>query len=241
MDFRVLSTLLLSLLCGGSGAWPIESVELADLAGRVQHGYYAADEPVLLGALEMIGRVGGIGLTPYYEALASYRLAQLNRARQPEDVSRLLDRCRVRANTLTDDPRYGAEAWVLLAACAQLAGQHEPRKVLLHTRRADQALARAHVLDPKNPRLALIEGQRLRQKKVLLQALERLEFAATASSDGARAGPEWGKVEAMVQLSELNLTAGDRRRARDLIEEALLLAPEYGLAQSLRERVISGH
>jgi hypothetical protein len=237
-------TVIAALACGSGGAWPIDSLELADLAGRVEHGYYAGDERVLEGALEDIGRDAGSGLVAYYEALASYRLAQLRAARGFEDISRLLERCRARSETLAGDDEYAAESWILVAACAQLASRHEPLKLPPHARRAEQALARARGLDPHNPRLALVEAQGWLDRQDTQRAREavmRLEHAAEMFAARPYEGPEWGEAETLTLLSELSLAARDLRQARDLVERALLREPDYALAQAVRERVISAH
>ncbi|HET7132053.1 MAG TPA: hypothetical protein VFJ95_07380, partial [Gammaproteobacteria bacterium] len=71
------------------------------------------------------------------------------------------------------------------------------------------------------------------------EAAVRLEHAVAAfdARPAALRGPEWGEAEALAALGELKLARGDAREARDLIERALLLAPDYRFAMELRARM----
>ncbi len=52
--------------------------------------------------------------------------------------------------------------------------------------------------------------------------------------------PDWGEAEALAALGELYLARAEVRGARDLIERALLLAPDYRFAAELRAQVAGG-
>jgi len=50
----------------------------------------------------------------------------------------------------------------------------------------------------------------------------------------ARPGkPDWGQVEALTMLGETYLQRGDPVAARDALERALVMAPDYRQAQQL--------
>jgi hypothetical protein len=49
--------------------------------------------------------------------------------------------------------------------------------------------------------------------------------------------PEWGEAEALARLGEIALQRGEPRVARDFIERALLLAPDYWFALALRSKL----
>jgi hypothetical protein len=50
-------------------------------------------------------------------------------------------------------------------------------------------------------------------------------------------GPTWGEAETLVLLGEVHLQRGETRVARDLLERALLIAPDYRAALNLRARL----
>ncbi len=141
-----------------------------------------------------------------------------------------------------------AEALVLGAACETELARREPLKRVLHERRCAQDLERARTLEPANPRAALVAAwaiprEAARDSTDRRRALEaRLDAAvaafAAAGTDTAQApGLDWGEAEALAQLGELRLLDGRKLEARDLIERALLDAPDYRFALRLEARL----
>ncbi|HEX6999269.1 MAG TPA: hypothetical protein VF322_14100 [Gammaproteobacteria bacterium] len=233
---------LAALLAGAAAATP--TAELADAAARIDYGYYSGDARIVEAAVSSLERLTeGGALARYYEALASFRLAALAAA-AGRDPRAWLDRCMQAAGASELPDAAAAEAFVLAAACASRAARAEPMRAVLHNRRAQAALERAAALDPVNPRLALIEAERLAEEGGReAEAVARLESAlaefAARAGDAPQSGvPQWGEAEALVALAELRYAAGDARRARDLLERALLVAPEYRAALELQARVL---
>jgi len=76
----------------------------------------------------------------------------------------------------------------------------------------------------------------------LAAVVERLQTAVTRFDEWtAPAGaPDWGHAEALAALGEAALSRGEVRPARDWLERALLLAPEYRFADELRARLQAG-
>jgi hypothetical protein len=209
--------------------------EIADLAARIDYGYYAAEPRVIDAARAVLERSeASDAQTRYYIAYAAFRSAQLA-VQGGSAPGPLADTCIERATPPRDAPA-NAEAWILVAACAEVGAQ---------SRRRDQALDRARSLDPNNPRLALLEawvaGPRARQVEPALhdEAAARLEHAVAAFDARAAVtgGPGWGEAEALAALGEIVLARGEARAARDLIERALLVAPDYRFAMELRARM----
>ena len=73
------------------------------------------------------------------------------------------------------------------------------------------------------------EGEHERRRTLLERA--RDEFDARANDEG----PDWGRAELLASLGKLHLALGERRQARDLIEQALIEAPDYYFALELRK------
>ncbi len=63
---------------------------------------------------------------------------------------------------------------------------------------------------------------------------------ADAAEAAAAPGRDWGEPEALAQLGELRLLDGRTLEARDLIERALLAAPDYRFALQLKARLPAG-
>jgi tetratricopeptide (TPR) repeat protein len=166
----------------------------------------------------------------YYRDFAALRLAQLGAA-VPANVERLAA-CARRDARQGLEKRRAAEAWVLVAACAQLAGDEG---------RSQKALARAREHDGDNPRIALVEAwvleadtrgdetQRDAVAAKLKSVVEAFDAWVPSIDD-----PDWGHAEALTALGAAALARGQVRTARDLIERALLLVPDYRAAVDVR-------
>jgi len=148
------------------------------------------------------------------------------------DATKRLDACVDRAVDPALDDVEAAEAWVLVAACAFAAGDD---------RRVAGALAAARANDDDHPRLALVEAWRAQhaagdaaaestEVRAALEAAVAAFDAWTPSIDD----PDWGHAEALAALAQHALARGETRAARDLIERALLVAPDYRVAVELR-------
>jgi hypothetical protein len=212
------------------------SAELLDLAARVHYGFYHGDARTIVAAEAALERLGESSEVLYYRDFAALRRAQLG-ALDRAATARLAA-CARRDVAAATDKSVAADAWVLVAACALLAGDE---------RRKEQALARARERDDDNPRIALVEAWALERAAVddpaladsvtakLAAAVERFE-AWTPSIDD----PDWGHAEALTALAADALERGQVRAARDLVERALLLVPEYGAAVQLRAALQGG-
>ena len=143
-----------------------------------------------------------------------------------------------RASTQTDE--WDAEAWILVAACSIQGIAQEPSRSLGHEARLNEALAAARELDAANPRLLGVESwyrqddvsiEEARERRRVLLERAREEFDVRANDEG----PDWGRAELLASLGKIHLELGERREARDLIEQALIEAPDYYFALELRK------
>jgi hypothetical protein len=207
------------------------SAELLDLAARVHYGFYHGDARTIEAAQAGLARVSDSPETLYYRDFAALRRAQIGSPTKQSSAA--LAECAERAVSGDLDKSFAAEAWVLVGACALEHGDD---------RRREQALAQARLRDDDNPRIELVNvwaaeraaGNDPEQREALVEKLTALveSFDAwTPTIDD----PEWGYAEALTALAANALERGEARTARDLIERALLLAPEYRIAVDLRD------
>ena len=229
------------------------SLELADLAGRIDYGFYVGDARAIADAVSALKRMSNDdAAVRYYRAFASFRLAQLGGERAASDAEDCVKNATVEESTehLTRAAaearaRAAVESWLLVAACAGLTGKVEPAKGLAHDKRLAQALERARALEPSNPRIALLDAWLVSRRPALAdatvrdEAVAKLKAAVEAFSAWSPppSAPDWGEAEALASLAEVHLARGELRDARDLIERALLVAPDYRVALELRAQL----
>lgn len=206
------------------------SAELLDLAARVHYGYYQGEARTIEVAEAALERLADSPEVLYYRDFATLRRAQLG-SLDRNGTARLVA-CARREVAAGTNKAIAADAWVLAAACALFAGDE---------RRSEQALARARERDDDNPRIALVESWLLEREAAQDPALkDGMTAKLAATVEGFQAwspsidDPDWGHAEALTALAADALERGQIRAARDLVERALLLVPEYGTAVELR-------
>jgi tetratricopeptide (TPR) repeat protein len=258
---KFMSRLASSAVCACAAQLAVAdlSSELADLAARIDYGFYVDDARAIEAAQPALGRMSDDDSdVRYYRAFAAFRRVQLG-AQHAVPTDKLVADCIASA---TPEPsverlpraeaearaKASAEAWILVAACAGFAGRSNLAKGLERDRRGEQALAKARELDGGNPRVALLDAWLVSRRPALAEpavrdaAVEKLQAAieAFAGWSPRRDAPEWGEAEALAALGEVYLARGEVRGARDLIERALLLAPDYRFAVELRATIAGG-
>jgi hypothetical protein len=235
----------LLLLAAAAQAWLELAPELRDIAARIDYGFYSEDPRIIQAAAASLDRSATQSAsTAYYRALAAYRLAQLGARSEPRALSRYVSDCVAGGEAAAKDTAMAAEAWILIAACSSQGGRAEPLKAGAHQRRYAQAIARARAVDPDNARLGLIEVWAASERPGLAQPPIRDQAAAALEAVIERyvegdSGPGWGEAEALAHLGEIRLARADLQGARDVLEHALLVAPDYRFALTLKNRLSS--
>jgi tetratricopeptide (TPR) repeat protein len=216
--------------CASQHASAAPSAELLDLAARVHYGFYHGEARSIETAQTALDRLGDSPEVQYYRDFAALRRAQLGNA--DRKVLELVDDCAQRDVADALAKPFAAEAWVLVAGCALVVGDE---------RRRDEALLFARERDRDNPRIALVEAWAMTREAgadpVRREALATKLATVVEAFDAWTPSiddPDWGHAEALTALAATVLDSGQVRTARDLIERALLLAPDYRVAVELR-------
>jgi tetratricopeptide (TPR) repeat protein len=169
-------------------------------------------------------------LVHYAAAYASFESA-VQASNPAESRSAVTDALGQLTQAVTLDEKFG-EAYILLAAIqaqnARLSDMSVP-----HDPGVTAALARAQVLDAKNPRLALAQGIAafLAPRAIgaapnsAEEALKRADalFAAASGSSW----PNWGRAQTQAWLGQVLASKGDIASARQAYQSALTLQPDY--------------
>ncbi len=230
---------------------PRAEVSWRDLEGRIQYSYYTEDAPALRSLAETVAldesrdRLHG-----YYAGLVAWRLAQLA-AQGPGAVrgasaAHLARRCVGELNATLAAATDFAEGLALRAAC--LATEADTAHAGHAARGARRDIGRALRLAARNPRVLLIDAMSDYQlapegggdKERALAKLRRAVAAFELERAGTEQLPGWGAAEAYLLLARDLLDHGEALGARDALEHALLIAPDYAQARRLMAQILSG-
>jgi hypothetical protein len=237
MDPKARNWLALIVLVSGSLQAAEVDSGLLDVAARIDYGWMTGDLALITAADETLAGRAGNAWSHYLRSYAAFRAAQLALANGGLAVDRLED-CNAEAEQAFESDEAAVEASVLLAACSAMASREQPLRAVLHQRRMRQGLEYAANEEPANPRLLLIAARYDPDGLIVPRPTAQMLLAAFRADESLDAFPNWGEAEAMTLVAEARLQVGDVRGARDLLEQALLIAPDYSVAIALRRRVM---
>jgi hypothetical protein len=221
---------------------------------RIQRAYFQQNEAALqaLGATLAGGAeapAGGRGgqWRSYYAALLGYRLALLARS-DPARAWPFAQQCVEQLDRTLAIDGGSAEALALQSACLALQSRLDPWRspfaAPLSLIRIDTALR----LAPDDPRVLLLAVLAARDRPRLfggdgqqtLALLRRAVSAFERQSGRPRGLPGWGAADAFMNLARADLTLGQTVAARNVLERALLVAPDFARARQLMAEIVSG-
>lgn len=221
--------------------------DLDDAASRTQYAFYTGDAR---GLEEMQGLIERLevpatlaSMKAYFAAYANWKLAQLytDEASRPAAKTSARGHAGKAAQTcvrhiesaLKLDPRM-AEAYAINAICSALA----PGLTVTSCARS-KALRTALELESANPRVRFIEmlcsTEKADASSTQIEKLRTLVTTFESAPPSAPGKPDWGQAEVLVLLGQRYLERGDPLAARDAIERALVIAPDFRKAQELQQ------
>jgi len=244
-----------------------EATDWADIEGRVQYAYYTNDARALNGLLAALKPKVAEGekespedqvLRSYFRALAQYRIAQVLAPTKKGDAKDAIDECHDEADNgvaalpkvplgldETDENRkQRAELYALMTACT-LSGREMSSVPLFSGGRIGSRIEEAVKLEPKNPRVRLVEalaqfdraGKDEKEKAAALGKLRGVTQMFEVARAGATSTPEWGAAEAYAFLGRALYDQRDVVGAREALERSLLIAPDYAFPRKLMSQI----
>jgi hypothetical protein len=251
---RALPALLAAGLVIAAGGTRAEEIAWRDIESRIQYGYYTEDGGALRKLEELIA-AGDVHdkLRGYYAGLLAWRRALLaaggGTAAQGGSPAHYAQRCVSEVDAALALEADFAEGLALRAAC--LAAPQEVGGggfAPLAGHRAHKDLERARQLALRNPRVLLVDAMsdytlapsQGGNKERALGKLRQTVAAFEAERSDADHLPGWGAAEAWLLLARDLLDHGDTVAARDALEHALLIAPEFAEARRLMAKITSG-
>lgn len=246
MNCRATSFGLLLAVLAAHGAYGESVAELDDAAARMQYAFYTGDsqdiETVLKALAEFQVDDSLAASKAYQLAYGNWKLSQLylqplaNAQPRPNAkslASKAAQTCARHARAAVEKDAGLAEALAIEAACdGHSATAHSGSAGCANSKPLRTAVG----LAPNNPRVQLIQAICASNSAPDPAATDRWRgvVASFEAAPPSRPGkPDWGHVEALTMLGETYLQRGDPVAARDALERALVLAPDYRQAQQL--------
>jgi hypothetical protein len=232
---------LLSLLLLLAAAAPAQ--QGGDLQAQILYAYQTEDTHTLNNLIQdLTTRVEadeGAAALRYHLAHAQYRRGLLAGAASNREAEAALSDCIDQLKVVLSHDVKSAEALILQSACYADLAQHRRLESVLLRSRSEERLKAALKQEPRNPRAVFLSSvQGLRQGKpgsaeqqhafaLLLLAVQLFDASSATTIDT----PGWGHAEAYLALGQQLQSRGDQLGARNWIEKALIVAPDYKAAQ----------
>jgi tetratricopeptide (TPR) repeat protein len=214
-----------------------------DLQAQILYGFHTEDTNQLAGLVQNLSTQvqsdGADVSLRYHLAHAQYRLGSLIAASRERAAESAFGDCIDELKVVIDRDAHAIEALTLQAACySHLAPLKHLEAVFLRARAADR-LGAAAELAPRNPRVVfLLAVDELGRAKAgsaeNLRAFGQLQRAAALFEQSPSTGddaPGWGHAECYLALGQELQARGDTLGARNWLERALIVAPDYTAAQ----------
>ena len=219
----------------------LRAQEGGDIQAQILYAYHTEDTNSLMALIQELSaklRDADDNALRYHLAHAQYRLGELSVGVSHRAESAYSE-CIDDLTPLLKKDVKSAEVLILQGACyGALADLSPLQSILLRSHAADR-LANAAKLEPRNPRLLLIEStQGLAHSKADSErgkeALAQLNMAVKEFDDSSATrvdAPGWGHAEAFLAMGRELQARGDSVGARNWIEKSLIAAPDYKAAQ----------
>ena len=248
--------MLVKTLCVGFGCALLSAAVQAaekpnwlDLESRIQYSYYTEDVRGLENVMELLGPSDSDSAQRrYYAGLATYRASQLalnrDKSRAKDSAQACVDNLDAALKMQSDS----AEVPALESACLELLAGLQAWRAPFAASKSGSLIEKARHAAPKNPRVLLLDALSLYERPKASdadrnRALQGFQQAAAAFEAERRETehlPGWGAAEAYVYLAKCQLDRGAALPARDALERALLIAPEFAEARRLMKKITSG-
>jgi tetratricopeptide (TPR) repeat protein len=232
----------LLLLC--LAAATVHAQRGGDLQAQILYAFQSEDINELASLIQTLRTQVQAGTADsalrYHLAHADYRLALLSGETQPRNAEPALNECIDQLKPILEQDADSVEALALQSACySNLVRYKKKFEAVLYRSRAADRIRAAFKLAPKNPRVLYLSAidalaranPGSPESSLVLEQLELASQLFEQSSATTIESPSWGHAEAYLELGRQLQLRGDVLGARNWIEKALIMAPDYKAAR----------
>lgn len=228
---------LLAIIPSASSASLEEQARLDDLAGQIEYAFYAQERVPLQQAVQTLEGMVAQDNSPAARVWLNYgrwKTAQLTARTAANTAADVASRC-VAASWPDKEPaRVQAVGHALNAACAELLAELQPLRSVFHRRDRQRELQQALAIGSKQAQVHFVAAWIAQHNGDMKSAHESLQRAAVLYDANGHASDtttgdlgEWGQAEMFYLLGKLENDRHDTLAARNALERALVLAPDY--------------
>lgn len=212
---------------------------MSDLSARIEYAFYASDPAALRQALNSLVKLAGDDARDDLQLSSinygRWKLAQLLASTNADEAGRLAESC---VSAIPVKPT--AEHSALAAACFAMLEELRPLRRVWYRGEREQRLKQALTLAPKNSQVQLVAAW-IKTAREPDSQTTYAELKATVAAFGADneslEEPQWGQAEAWYLLGKAELSRHDTLAARNALERASVIAPDYRAAQELLKKI----
>ena len=217
--------------------------EGGDMQAQILYAYQSEDTNQLASLVQnLVNQVkagGADAALRYHLAHAQYRFGLLAQGKRAHDAAPAFSDCVDQLKSILEQDVKSVEALVLQSVCYGELAKHRRLEAVLLRSKADERLNAAFKLDPRNPRVLYFMAEegfsrsKPRSPEAERAFAELQESAKIFDQSSATRNdvPGWGHAQAYLALGAQLQSRGDSLGARNWIEKALIVAPDYKAAQ----------
>jgi tetratricopeptide (TPR) repeat protein len=243
--------------CGEPGAAGAQELDAKDLENRADYAYFTEDAAALRNLIReshsAFAKTAPDGAMHYALGFAYYRLGSVLARSDSSAAATAMSECvdaldeALEADEESAEAyEESAEAYALASACLGQLAALRTISAMVNGPKSAARMEKALKLAPRNPRVVLLDalgayskpkafgGDKAAALVKLRRAAELFDQAAAVS---ASATPGWGHADAQAALGRSLLESGDTLGARNALERALILAPDFAAARRLLAQV----
>ena len=236
-------------LLGGCGGVHAQEIDPADLEGRIEYAYFTADANALrnliLATQNSLAKGSSGVLAHYQRGQAQYRLGQLLETQNDAKAAEAFSGCIEALGKAIDADKLFADGYALQSACHTNLAALKGRKVVVDLTLGGSRLDKALKLAPKNPRVALFDALNDYERphggggdrKGACSKFEKVAQLFDAVDETRL--PGWGAADAYLYVGRCLSEEGDVLGARNALERALIIAPDFAAARAELRRVVA--
>jgi tetratricopeptide (TPR) repeat protein len=234
----------LACICGDTMAQTSRE-ELSDLVGRIEYSFYAGDSSTLKQAIESLEKAevsdAQKATQVNYLNFGRWKMAQLLAERKKSgDAGDYADKCTDSVEVKKFSKKAKAEYEALQAACYAVLAEVRFVRALLYRSSMESHLEKAVKLDPKNLQVTFVSAwAKAYREPAAPETYTALKQSVSAFADNAGRLQDtgWGYAEALYMLGRTELARHDMLAARNSLERASVIAPDYVAVQALLKQL----